>query len=222
MQEPSVKERIKRERAALGIVDADADEGEGTSVKAKAVAALKRSPEDLARMDYEKIVKAKSGDLLGTEPGRWRLLHVLYMRRLKEQRENIAKLEAEAAEDGDGSKSGDVSGGEMVAEAERESAVAEEIRKIDEALDEEEKMPDDEDEDDIVDANGNIISDKEKRSMSQPPSSADVENAAESKDTDASSKPWSQKRTSQSKGRLEVHPDVLEAAERGEQPRSSL
>ena len=218
MQEPSVKERIRRERAALGIVDADADadadaDGVSGNVKAKALAALRRSPEDLARMDYEKIVRDKAGKLLGTEPGRWRLLHVLYMKRLKEQRENIAVLDAEAAEaavHGDGSSEGAI-------EARHEGAVAEEVRKIDEALDAEEKMPDEEG-DDVADAEKEDLRDEvEKKSTSSSSLESDGE-TAKGKATDKTSKPWSEKRA----GKLEVHPDLLEATERGEQPRSSL
>ena len=237
MQEPSVKERIRRERVAMGIDDAGVDPsvegvgGKGERIKAKADAevALRRSPEDLARMDYEKIVRDKAGRLLGTEPSRWRLLHVLYMRRLKEQNENLAVLYGDSVVDGDGGDS--VTDGGAVAgfDAMDKSAVAEEVRKIDEALDAEEKMPDDDDEDDgdIVDAekeDGGQSKKDKKKTLASSSSSRNSKGGgkAEKGDGQNNTGKWSEKRASQSKGRLEVHPDLLDAARRGEQPRSML
>ena len=242
-----MKERIRRERIALGVESADDLGGvEGTEgvegakgellkeramerKRAKAAEALKRSPEDLARLDYEKIVRDKAGRLLGTEPSRWRLLHVLYMRRLKEQRENISLLEGGTAGEmeGDGGEVGTASvqgigGGQEAFDAEDKSAVAEEVRRIDEALDAEDKLPVD---DDDGKSSGVIDAENEKRKEKGSSSSARSERDAtggKGDEGDKSSKPWSEKRAAQSKGRLEVHPDMLEAAKRGEQPRSTL
>ena len=247
MQEPSVKERIRRERIALGVESADdlggvegAEGVEGAKgellkeramerKRAKAAEALKRSPEDLARLDYEKIVRDKAGRLLGTEPSRWRLLHVLYMRRLKEQRENISlleggtagEMEGDAGEVGTASVQGIGGGEEEAFDAEDKSAVAEEVRRIDEALDAEDKLPADDDDSesgDVVDAEKG----KKKTGSSSSAGSKSDATGEKGDEGDKSSKPWSEKRAAQSKGRLEVHPDMLEAAKRGEQPRSTL
>ena len=204
MQEPSVKERIRRERREMGIVD----ESEGDDMEEGAVKALRTSPEILAKKDYEKIVVDKSGKLLGTEPGRWRLLHVLYMRRLKEEKEIIAKLEAGAAGDGNDDS----------------NAVAKEVREIDEALDAEDRMPDNDDDEDLdeqqEDYDGDVKDKKKKQKLSSSP--ADHSKDGNGKGMENKSLPWSQKQARKSKGSLKVHPELLEAAERGEQPRSSL
>ena len=253
MQEPSVKERIRRERREMGIVDAENDD-DGEHDRAMKV--LRTTPETLARKDYEKIVKDKSGNLLGTEPGRWRLLHVLYMRRLKEEKEIIAKLQGEGGAAG-GAEGRVERGVESRAETTvghgnhdgiDSSAVAKEVREIDAALDAEDGMTDEDvdkeetehDEDDhdvdvvkekaMEDEKKNMNMNKKQRqilsSRSETVSDAAAAAAGNGKDKgkgmEKKNMPWNQKQARRSKGPLQVHPELLEAAERGEQPRSSF
>ena len=134
LQIPHIQKRIEEERRALGLAGDEDGDGEG-AVESEGVAKRQRrkTPEELAKADYEKVVRDKNGKLLGTEPGRWRLLHVLYMRRLDEERRRVEEEEASSV--------GVVESGAQVGEGvdvDADAVIAREVRELDNAMDEEE------------------------------------------------------------------------------------